>query len=592
MLKHQKICLLKIQSMPAIDEVLQQGRYRIMHRFGQNGADAVYEAYDNSFETNVVLKEVPVKLKKVTTFAQQQTLKLAFANEAKVLTEIKHQSFQHVRDYFSEIDRMYLVMESIDGNYLSELLETGESSFSLPDIMNWVNQLLDALNYLHTHEPPIIYRYIKPQNVKLTSRGEIKLLASGIAGISQANVNTFANQPFNTANLHYLPLEQIWEGLDLASRNVILSSYDEKSEKILKQPADARSDIYALGATLYHLLTKTLPIDALERSIDILEGKSDPLPAPNQINPAIPPEISDVLLKALEIRRENRFDSAIIMRQVLRTAFVRMKEREAEEAKEQNVLLLEVTPEQKDAKAEAEQKQIELIKQQLREAEAQRLLAEQRAAEAEKRLVEKEAADLDGKEFLPENETLDLSETGSLAFPRFQKDTVPVMFPVTSAPDVTESDTAQKNSSDEYEDLFSGGQKESKSRWRMSAAALVLVAFGGAVFGIWFVIQSKSAESNQTIPSQAISISTNNTATPEPTVEAVPIAETTPEISAMPTPSLPPDFTEAPVKQPLPKNKPLPSPPLPRTKKQTLPSAKTPVNQKKALTVDDLINDN
>jgi serine/threonine protein kinase len=94
--------------MPAIDEVLQQGRYRILHRFGQNGAGAVYEAYDNNLKTNVVLKEILVKLKKVMTLAQQQTLKLAFASEAKILTEITHESFQRVHDYFSEIDRNQL----------------------------------------------------------------------------------------------------------------------------------------------------------------------------------------------------------------------------------------------------------------------------------------------------------------------------------------------------------------------------------------------------------------------------------------------------------------------------------------------------
>jgi serine/threonine protein kinase len=452
--------------------------------------------------------------------------------------------------------------------------------------MNWADQLLDALNYLHTQNPPIIYRHIKPQNVKLTSSGKIKLLASGIDGSSETKIDTFVPQTFDTANLHYLPLEQIWERLDAASRNVILNSYDEKSERILKQPADAGSDI----------------------SIDIMEGKSDPLPASNQINPAIPPEISDILLKALEIRRENRFDSAVIMRQVLRTAFVRIKEREAETANKQNVQLLEVKPEQKmpeqnDApveqdklKAEAEQeRQIELIKQQLREAEAQRLLAEQRAAEAEKRLLEKETIDLDEKEFLLEKETLDLSETQSLTLPKFQEDTIPAMFPVTIPPDVPESEVIQKNSSDEYGDLFSSVHKESKSKWRTSAVALVLVAFGGAVFGIWFVMTSKSAESNQTTPSQANSISTSNTAAPEPTIEAVPVptAEITPEISVMPTPSLPPDspdFTETPVKQPLPKNKSLSTPP--RAKKQTLPAAKKPAAQKKTVTVDDLINDN
>src|SRR5688572_11455869 len=218
--------LLKTQNMPATDQVLNQGRYRIIRRIGQNCTGEIYEAFDNTLETNVVLKENLAKLKKVMTLSQQQALKNAFAGEAKMLTEIKHESFQQVHDYFSEIDRMYLVMETVDGNYLSELPETGENSFSISDAMNWTEQMLDALTYLHTQNPPVIYGNLKPQNIKLPADGKIKILASGIAGSSQIKPDTFANQNFDTANLHYLPLEQIWERLDPASQKVILNDYD------------------------------------------------------------------------------------------------------------------------------------------------------------------------------------------------------------------------------------------------------------------------------------------------------------------------------------------------------------------------------
>ena len=590
--------------MPATDQVLNQGRYRIIRRVGQNCTGEIYEAFDNTLETNVVLKENLAKLKKVMTLSQQQALKNAFAGEAKMLTEIRHESFQQVHDYFSEIDRMYLVMETVDGNYLSELSETCENSFSISDAMNWTEQMLDALTYLHTQNPPVIYGNLKPQNIKLPADGKIKILASGIAGSSQIKPDTFANQNFDTANLHYLPLEQIWERLDPASQKVILNDYDEKSEKILKQPPDARTDIYALGATIYYLLTGRLPIDALERSIDILDGKPDPLPPANQINPAIPPEISEVLLKALEIRRENRFDSALIMRQVLRTAFVRIKEREAEEAKRREALLPEISPERKEAIAEQEklktaekERQIEMIRQQLREAEAQRLLAEQRAAEAEKRLLEKEKTvekgeiDFAEEKALPEEARLNPDEMESLSIPKFHEETVSAALPVATMPDTIEFNIPQANSSDEYENLFSGMQKPGKSKRWMTAVALIVIAFGGAAFGIWFVIQSKSAESKQTIPSQAVTSSASDTASPQPTIESepLPVAEAEPEESELPVSSQS-DSTERYVKQPLPKNKSLP--PTPRAKKQTSPQAKTPPAQKKAVTVDDIISDN
>ncbi|HKP69852.1 MAG TPA: hypothetical protein VJV05_11260, partial [Pyrinomonadaceae bacterium] len=126
----------------------------------------------------------------------------------------------------------------------------------------------------------------------------------------------------------YSPMEQIWPGLDAASQKVITNSYDDRSERILKEPLDARSDIYSLGATLYFLATGSEPVDPLERSIDLLEGKLDPLREPTSVNSQIPPEISDVLMKALEIKRENRYDSAMIMRHVLQSAISRVQERE------------------------------------------------------------------------------------------------------------------------------------------------------------------------------------------------------------------------------------------------------------------------
>jgi serine/threonine protein kinase len=423
--------------MIGVEEITQTGRYRKIEEPRNGGS--VYEAYDSVLETNVVLREIPVRLGKITSLGQQEVIRDAFAEEAKVFTAIKHESIQRVLDFFSDLDRHCLIMESIPGSDLGELLEKKRGAFPLHDIMNWADQLLDALHYLHTYAPPVFHRNVKPQNLKLTPGGKIKLLACSFTKDTDAPTGS---------DLNYLSLEQIWNGLDPASQKVITNSYDERSEKLLRQPADARSDIYSVGATLYHLITGCVPIDPLERSIDTLDGKTDPLRSAYALDPGVPPEISDVLMRAMEIKRENRYDSAVIMRQVLRTALVRVKEREtldavkqdemnaaweaslAEEKRlgedrsveeqRQNAIEAERAAaeeehrlaEQLRLEAEAEKERLEeerrlteqrrleledekkrqadLVGQQLREAEEQRSEAQQRAAEAERRLFDKE----------------------------------------------------------------------------------------------------------------------------------------------------------------------------------------------------------
>ena len=425
--------------MPATNELLQEGRYRLSQPSTPNGEEKVFEAYDTVRNTNVVVREIPVKLNKVATVSQRESLKLAFANQAKALTEIEHESLLHIHDYFSEIDRQYLVMEAVEGENLGKLLASGHRQFSVSEVTGWADELLDALHYLHSRRPSIIHRNINPSNVTLHPSGKIKLVGVG--------VETGADSEFGAGSgdgedLHYSPMEQIWPGLDAASQKAITNNYDDRSERILKQPLDERSDIYSLGATLYFLMTGVEPVDPIERSIEMLEGKLDPLREPTKVDSKIPSEISDVLMKALEIKRENRYDSAVIMRQVLKTAITRIQEREAEGAQGQRSETADTVSssaeaeaaakrlhaeaqdkrraaeaeekqkaaaEAKRREAEAEQrKQNELMQQQLREAEEQRLAAE-RSAEADRLMREKEEARADVQEVkVPEENLLDI----------------------------------------------------------------------------------------------------------------------------------------------------------------------------------------
>ncbi len=635
--------------MPTTNEVLQQGRYRVISQFELDGTVPVFEAYDNIREANVVLKEISLKLKKVTTVAQLETLKYAFATEAKVLTELKHESLLQVHDFFSEVDRHYLVMEAADGDDLGELLGRNKSPFALTDVADWADRLLDTLNYLHALTPPLIHRDVKPQNVKLTLSGKIKLRAPRIVHHVDADgLSNNGNQTADAASINYLPLEQIWDGLDTASQKVISNSYDERSEKLLLQPLDRRSDIYSLGATLYHMVTAQLPIDALERSIYILEGKPDPLPRPNALDSSIPVEISDVIMKALEIKRENRFDSAAIMRQVLRTAFVRVKEREAEEtandgAREQQEAAMRLQQleeekkrvEQQQIASEAEKKQredklaeqqrleaqrklveekrlaledeekrleeekqlvekrrlefeneqkrqTELIAQQEREAEAQRLKAE-RETEAQKLKAEQEAAE--AEKMLLELEVEKPAALGAAVGSQQDR----IVTDASNAPNVAEvtaySAAAGPSIHDSMGDIFSTPAKSGRPQWHMAAAAGIVVLVGGGIFGIWSLMGGSSGAEDQPISNQSIALP--ETAVPEPSLDParVTTAEATPETISLPESSnfdSPSEVGSNPSEQ--------------KTKAAAPPKAKKPTpartEQKKPVTVDDLINDN
>lgn len=633
--------------MPTTNEVLQQGRYRVIHQFELDGSVPVFEAYDSIRETNVVLKEISLKLKKVTTVAQLETLKYAFATEAKVLTELKHDSLLQVHDFFSEVDRHYLVMEAADGDDLGELLGRNKSPFALTDVADWADRLLDTLNYLHSLTPPLVHRDVKPQNVKLTLNGKIKLRAPRIVHhVDGDAANNNGNQTADAASINYLPLEQIWDGLDAASQKVISNSYDERSEKLLLQPLDRRSDVYSLGATLYHMVTAQLPVDALERSIYILEGKADPLRRPNEIDPSIPAEISDVIMKALEIKRENRFDSASIMRQVLKTAFVRVKEREAEQtandgAREQEEAALrlrqleeekkrvdqqvaaeaekkrqeEKLAEQQQLEAqrqlveekrlaleaeekrleeerqlvdkrrlefEAEQKrQTELIAQQERDAEAQRLKAE-REAEAQKIKAEQEAAE--AEKMLLDME-LEKPAALSAAVGSQQDRIVTDTSEAPHAAEVTAYSAAAPSIHDSMGDIFSTPAKAGRPQWHMAAAAGIVVLLGGGIFGVWSLMGGSSVAGDQ--PASGQSIVVPDIAVPQPSLEPVPavVTEPSPETGTIPEST----FADVPSEAaPAAADDRRPAAAPAKARKPTPPKAE----QKKPVTVDDLINDN
>ena len=268
--------------MPAPDTILQ-GRYRIIRQLGRGGMGAVYEAMDERLSRTVALKE---------TLAESLELKRAFEREARLLANLRHPVLPKVIDHFTEDDGQFLVMEFIPGSDLGELLSRRAQPFSPAEVLRWADDLLDALDYLHTHEPPVIHRDIKPSNLKLTAQGKIVLLDFGLAkGFAGQMTRTNSGLSVVGYTLNYAALEQI------------------QGER-----TSPRSDLYSLAATLYQFLTGRAPEDALKRAADMFDDKEDPLPPVNQVNAEVPEGFANVLMQALSLKPSLRPASAAEMR--------------------------------------------------------------------------------------------------------------------------------------------------------------------------------------------------------------------------------------------------------------------------------------
>src|SRR5688500_8115593 len=270
-------------------ETILQGRYRIIRQLGQGGMGAVYEAVDERLDTTVALKE---------TLFSDERLRRQFEREARLLARLHHPALPRVSDHFSDGDGQFVVMQYIPGDDLSEMMSKRQGPFPASQVMSWADQLCDALDYLHTQDPQIIHRDIKPQNLKLTARGQIVLLDFGLAKGSAGQmsmVTTSASIFGYTPN--YAPLEQV-QGLG----------------------TDGRSDLYSLAATVYHLTTGMKPPDALSRAASLVNGQPDPLKPANELTGQVSAEVAAVLAKAMAQNREQRYASAAEMREALRVA--------------------------------------------------------------------------------------------------------------------------------------------------------------------------------------------------------------------------------------------------------------------------------
>jgi serine/threonine protein kinase/WD40 repeat protein len=342
-------------------DALLQGRYRILSHIGKGGMGTVYLAKDQNLGLTVAVKQ---------NFFDEQRLIEAFKREARLLAGLRHSVLPQVKDYFIDSSGQYLVMEYISGDDLWTTLEhsrwnvapTGDPKpLNADQVMHWAEQLLEALDYLHTRPEPVIHRDIKPHNLKVAERDQIILLDFGLAKgkpLWMTRVTTTGSLYGYTPS--YAPIEQI--------RGV---------------GTDPRSDLYALGATLYHLLTGVPPVDAATRADAFLGGEPDPLRPANEVNPKVPKGIAEVLMKAMEPHRNNRPASAADTLELLLAAKrSTVIDWQARREREQIVEMLQ--PE-KEAWPTT---QIEIQK---REKEEQAILAEAARREEERRKEKEEA---------------------------------------------------------------------------------------------------------------------------------------------------------------------------------------------------------
>lgn len=295
------------ERIPIARETLLRNRYRITNLLGKGGMGSVYQAFDERDKAFVAIKE---------TFADDEATLYAFKHEAKLLENLSHRAFPLVFDFFPEGDGLYLVMELIEGNDLKQMLDERDAPFSMDEVADWTIQILNALEDLHSQG--IVHRDIKPSNLILTPAGQIKILDFGIAKGATADMTIIqaTDSSIAAASKAYAPLEQVLRA-DIHSLQLLSVAFSEKTQQIFAQGTDERSDLYALGATIYELLTKSKPASSPIRALSVWSGQDDKLVPIHLENSDISPEFSESLHKALAIEKENRFQSAREMKEAL-----------------------------------------------------------------------------------------------------------------------------------------------------------------------------------------------------------------------------------------------------------------------------------
>jgi serine/threonine protein kinase len=271
--------------------LLQEGtvlanRYEIVKKIGGGGMGAVYLAKDRNL--GGALRAVKEMIQSYVDEEKQEKAVNDFRREALLLSSLEHPSIPTIYDYFHDEreGRFYLVMKYISGSDLAAKLRSSpEGRIEEKIVVQWAIQITDVLDYLHNHQPPVIYRDLKPSNIMVESNtGKVMLIDFGIARwVHREEKGVTA-----VGTMGYAPPE------------------------LFSGHAEPRSDIYSLGATMFHLLTGADPQNNPLLIFDFSKN-----PRPRQINPTLSDQIEQIVMRAVEYKSERRFSSAREMHDAL-----------------------------------------------------------------------------------------------------------------------------------------------------------------------------------------------------------------------------------------------------------------------------------
>ncbi len=262
-------------------------RYEIKREIGRGGMAVVYLAHDPHFERDVVVKLLTIDP------TSDSTLRERFRREAKTIAGLEHPAIVPVYDYGEEENKLFIVMRYMTGGSLADRIHEGSLSLDQAAvIMDRVCSALDA-----SHQMGIIHRDLKPSNILFDRLDNAYLADFGIArSVEQAGTQLTADDKV-IGTPGYMSPEQI------------------RGEKL-----DRRSDIYALGAVVFEMLTGRAPFQADSAAMALVKQMTEPAPSPRSVRPDIPSQIESVVMQALERDRQQRPSTASEIAKLLRSA--------------------------------------------------------------------------------------------------------------------------------------------------------------------------------------------------------------------------------------------------------------------------------